>query len=514
MDTSFYIGMFKDRLHWFLLCVAVFTAAGVGLAVKLPATYRAAAVLVVESEKIPDELAASTVETAAVETLEIIDQRIRSREAMLDLATRMRVYGTATDTLAADAIVRDMRDRITYDIDGSGRDGVRATLLTVAFDDPLPARAAAVANELVTLVLAEDVRMRTTVARQTLEFFEQEVARLDQDLSRMNARILTFREENRDALPEGATFLRARLDEAEANLALLEDRAEAVRRQRERQQRLHDSLRTIDDTASRPAQTREERILSGLRRQRDALPSGDPQRAEFEDRIESLSRRVNSERLASGRGGAFARTMADYDAELDEIAAQTARLTQEVEAARVALAATPGNALTLATLERDYDLLRSQYTQAVEAKSLAETGDAIETLSKGQRISVIEQAVIPGAPFKPNRVLIAGGGLFAGVSLGLILVGGLIFMQRGLRRPDDLVTALGITPFGVLPYIYTEAELESQRRQLRMGIGAAVLSVPVALAAVHMLVIPLDLLVALALRKLESLPALIGLRTD
>ena len=62
---------------------------------------------------------------------------------------------------------------------------------------------------------------------------------------------------------------------------------------------------------------------------------------------------------------------------------------------KTSIEATPGNAITLDTLERDYANIRIQYDQAVANKARAETGDIIEALCKGQRISVIEQAVVP-----------------------------------------------------------------------------------------------------------------------
>jgi polysaccharide biosynthesis transport protein len=61
-------------------------------------------------------------------------------------------------------------------------------------------------NEYVTRVLDENVRLRTGLAVQTLDFFEQEVARLGEDLSRQSARILEFKNSNIDALPEGMNY--------------------------------------------------------------------------------------------------------------------------------------------------------------------------------------------------------------------------------------------------------------------------------------------------------------------
>ncbi len=129
----------------------------------------------------------------------------------------------------------------------------------------------------------------------------------------------------------------------------------------------------------------------------------------------------------------------------------------------MSIEATPGNAITLSTLERDYANVRTQYDQAVANKARAETGDVIEALSKGQRISIIEQAVVPRDPERPNRALIAAGGVGGGMMLGLGMVLLLELRNAGIRRPVDLTTRLGIAPFATLPYYRTEGEILRRR---------------------------------------------------
>ncbi len=87
--------------------------------------------------------------------------------------------------------------------------------------------AAAVTNEVVTLILRENVAMRTTVAGQTLEYFVQEVARLDRELAEQGAAILAFKEANKDALPDSLDFRRSQQAAAQERLLLIE-RDEAI----------------------------------------------------------------------------------------------------------------------------------------------------------------------------------------------------------------------------------------------------------------------------------------------
>ncbi|UWQ21848.1 Wzz/FepE/Etk N-terminal domain-containing protein [Jannaschia sp. W003] len=505
-DLAFLLALFRRRAHWFALVAALVAALGLLLAMLAPATYRASAKLVVESEKIPDTLAASTVRTQALEHLHIIEQHILARETLVEMAARMGLPGP--EGTAGDALVEDLRARIAVEItgDASVRQRAEATLLSLAVDAATPQEAAAITNELVTLVLAEDVAMRTSVARQTLDFFAGEVARLEAELTRAAAAILAFREEHREALPDSLEFRRARVALLREQLVALDARQDEVERRERRQVRLHRSIHGIDDTAADPARplpsaagSAERRRLRGLRAQRDALPRGDPARAEFDRRIAALERLVDDAAAAAPRS-AYERRLDDFGTELAELEARRAGFLAEIDALERSIAATAGLGTQLAALERDEGNLRAQYDEAVAARAVAETGDAIETLSRGQRVAVIEQAVPPSAPHSPNRVLIAAGGLAAGVALGLLVVSAMVLLTGDLRRPADLVAGLGIAPFGTLPYLCTRAERRHARLRLAGGTALAALLLAGGLSALHLLVAPLDLLAAAVLR--------------
>jgi Na+/glutamate symporter len=126
-------------------------------------------------------------------------------------------------------------------------------------------------------------------------------------------------------------------------------------------------------------------------------------------------------------------------------------------------------------------------------------------MSKGQRISVIEQAVAPKEPARPNRPVIAAAGVGGGIVLGFALVALLTFLHAGIRRPADLTAKLGITVFATLPYLQTAREIR-RRRLRRLAIVAAVLVVVAALLwAINTYYMPLDLLMDQLVQRLSLL---------
>jgi uncharacterized protein involved in exopolysaccharide biosynthesis len=520
MDFSFYISRFMRRVHWFVLVLLACSALGVTVARLLPTVYLAEARLVVESEQIPDELAASTVRTEASEQLQIIQQRILTRDTLIEMANRLQIYapasGEAAQLIAADDIVEDLRERIAIITTGGtqARGPVQATLVTVGFEAPTATMAAAVANEVVTLILREDVEMRTNVARQTLDFFEQEVARLEQELTQRGAAMLAFKEENQEALPDSLEFRRNQ-QAVEQERLLQITRAEAeLRERRERLVQLHGATgRTDIDTA---AQTPEQRDLQALQdelsRQLAVLSPQNPKIKLLEAQIASLEKIV-AEQLVGSATDEEGRELSAYDIQLSDLDGQLLFMTEQktriaatMESLQASIEATPGNAIALETMERDYANVRAQYDLAVQNKGRAETGEIIEALSKGQRITVIEQAIAPREPASPPRLLIAIGGIAAGLGLGVGLVVLIEVLKAGIRRPADLTAGLGITPFATLPYLRTRWEIRRRRGLIGLAFALALIGIPAGLWAVHTYVTPLDLLIQNAMPRFSLLP--------
>jgi uncharacterized protein involved in exopolysaccharide biosynthesis len=511
MDFRFYFSLFTRRLHYFLVMLCACTAIGVTLAFVLPPVYRAEAVMIVESQQIPDELAATTVQTETTEQLQIIQQRILTRDRLLEMANRLSIYGNlvGADRMPPDEIVEDMRERIQILTTGgqTRRGPVQATIVRVSFDAETAALSAAVTNDVVTLILQENVEIRTNVAGQTLEFFIEEVNRLDRELAARGADILNFQEDHLDSLPDSLEFRRTQQSAAQERLTQIERDEASLRDQRERLVALYEHTGNVGTPGAGVTLTEKQRILITLQDELAiALAVMSPQNPRIKvlkARVAAAETAVTEEAAANMQAAdngrllsPFEIQLADIDGKLAFTTAQKAQIIATMENLRQSIEATPGNAITYETLQRDYENLRQQYDLAVANRARAETGDTIEALAKGQRISVVEQAVAPRAPVKPNRLLLALGGFGAGIVMGLGLIGLLELLNTSVRRPVDLSNKLGITPFGTVPLIRTQWEIVRRNAIITTAFATALVAIPIGLRLVHLYVTPLDLLLA------------------
>ena len=265
LDFKYYLSVFWRRFPYFLVIAALISALGLTVAALLPPVYRATARMLVETPQIPGDLAQSTVPVNAIEQIEIIQQRLMTRADLLGLAERFDIYADR-EGMSANDVVDDMRARVIFNTDRPLRNGrpiEGATIISVSFDAPTAGLSADVTNEITTLILQENVQLRTDRATDTLEFFEQEVARLGGELDRIAAQILAFKNENEDALPDSLDFRRNEQTLNQERLLQLEREEASLRDARARMVAIYEQTGRVSTNRQLSP---EEQELADLRR--------------------------------------------------------------------------------------------------------------------------------------------------------------------------------------------------------------------------------------------------------
>lgn len=509
IDFAYYRSIFWRRFPYFIIVAALLSSAGLVVAMILPPEYEARATLLVEGAQIPERLAASTVRTSPTEQLRVIEQRLMTRANLVDIAERLNVYARAeNEPVRASQIVDDMRARTRFNARAAraGRGGGDTTFMTISFLSENPSTAAEVTNEFVTLILQENVEMRTAVAGDTFDFFAQEVDRLGTELDAQAAKIVEFKGSAGRALPESQQFLADRQQFLQNRLAMIDQESEQLEDQRERIIALFDAGLGQEDERT---QTPRQRALNAARDELDSAllvySEANPRVRLLRARIAQLEEKVQEELTdlaqveAEEEAEEFDPVKARVDAQVDELdtrnvalGEEAVRLRQEIDEIDALLAQIPANSLTLQTLERGLANIQNQYGAAVGRLSQAETGERIELLAKGQRISIIEQATPPSNPTTPNRPMIAGAGVGAGILAGLALIVLLELFNSAIRRPVEITEKLGITPIAVLPYMRTDAQVAWRRIIVLLIVCGLLLVVPTLIYLVHNHFVPLD----------------------
>jgi len=506
-ELRFYVSILLRRLPLIVVITGILTGVSVYIALTLPTTYRAEALLLIESPQIPGELASSTVSDNVEEQLEIIEQRLLTRANLLEIADKFAVFPNRSE-MVPDEIVDRMRAQTGFRRSGGGRGGAARTL-TVSFSAQRPGVTAEVVNEYVTRVLQENVQMRTGIAEETLSFFEQEADRLGQDLDLQSQRILEFKNANIDALPEGMDYRMNRQSLLTERLAQLQRDRESLLDQRRRIIEIFEATGRVagaPQASLSPDQRQLQQLQDELQSARALYSEQNPRIRVLVTRIEQLESRVAETSGATDTSvdpnqALLNLQLGEIDSRVEYIDEQTGIINAELNELENAIAKTPSNSITLQALERDYANIQSRYDAANARLAAAAVGERIELTSKGQRISVLRQAIVPRQPDSPNRPLIAAGGFAASLGIATAIVVLLELLNRTVRRPADLARALQITPLGTVPYIATRNESYRKRGGLMAVIAIIAIGIPAGLYLLHVQYMPLDLLADRAMSR-------------
>ena len=505
IDFPFYRSIAIRRLPLFLLISLAAAGFAVYVAMKLPPRYASTARLLVESAQISGQLVESTVNVDANEQLQIFQQRLMTRENLLDIARKYNVYPDLA-TLPADRIVSKMRGDTSIVLQ-SGRD--RATFMVMSFTADSPQIAAGVLNEYVTQILNENAKFRKTRATDTLDFFRNEVDRLNKELEDQSAKILVFQTDNKDALPSTLDYRLSRQSQIIDTMNRNNQNKVSLEDQKRRIQQLYNATGASSD--KKATQTPDELELSNLEDQlSQSLLIYTPQNPKvklLQARVDALRKKVAAATEVGdssvSRNETLMRIQLEgIDQQITDLDAQNTTLQKELDRLTATIEKTPSNKIALDALDREYNILESQYNAAVSRMNTASAGERVEVLSKGQRVTVVDQPSVPDVPTSPNRKKIAVGGTVLGIALASILIVVLELLNSSVRRPVDLTQRFGISPLAVLPIVQTPADRFIKQATVLGIVAVWVLGVPLALFLIHTYYLPLDLIASKAIQRL------------
>ncbi len=133
------------------------------------------------------------------------------------------------------------------------------------------------------------------------------------------------------------------------------------------------------------------------------------------------------------------------------------------------VALSPDRELEIQRLRQEVENNRALYNSFVQQSAAAQITEAFENAKVGGRFVVLEPAMRPTAPGKPNRPVLI---LLAFVLGGMIGVGTVLVVERhdeSVRTADEIESLLGLPVLGAVPRV---EELDRSRRRRGPAAGA------------------------------------------
>ncbi len=541
------------------------------IAVTIPPVYRSTGTVLIEEPEIPREFIRSTITSFAAERLQIIQQRVVTTQNLISIIKKLNLYTKERREKPIAEIAAGFRDKMAMDLVSaevvdprSGQQRKAVIAFNVSFEDGNRAVAQKVANELVSLYLNENLRIRRERAAETTGFLGEEANRLGKQVSDLEARMADFKRRNSGVLPDQLGLNMSALSRTQAQLSDANQRLQALEERRivlESQLSQLDphGVRVIDGQTVMSPADRLKALETKLISMRGTYGPQHPDVIKVEHEIEVLKKEtgggtsVNSlkkqlatiedelsvqrkrygdkypdviklEREAKSLRSAIRNSKDTKDefstkpdnptyimtqsqlktlkAEMDAVNKERVKLQASLQDYEQRVLKIPENEREYLSLKRDYENAYSKYRDVKSKQLEAQLAEAMETERKGERFSLIEPPQLPIEPIRPNRLAIVFiGFVFAGAA-GV----GNVFLAEALDESiygaKGLAAVVGQAPLVVVPIIGEQRE-ERPKRWPWIALAALVFLILLAggLVAYNHYVRPLDVLWFSTLRR-------------
>jgi polysaccharide chain length determinant protein (PEP-CTERM system associated) len=481
----------------------------------LPVRYRSATTILVQQPAVPKNYVDPNINDDVQARLASLTQQILSRTRLLLIANRLHLYGDSRQTLTPDQIVERMRDDIGIDL---VRDPQTEAIsgFTVSYSAASPRIAQSVVSELTGLFINENQATLQQESESTTSFLQKQLADARTSLALQDAKVKAFQAAHEGELPSQEASNLQILSGLQAQLQTEEDALNTAQQQKVYFQSLleqYDTLHVPTQTAGgaptglaavdaqlgkMKAQLADLRVryteeYPAVQNLEVEIATATHQRDQLAGELDARAKAAKlhpaetsaSTSMDPTTSSAVLQLQSQLQATQTDIANRKhdiATLEARINAYQARLNAEPASEEELADLTRGYEQSQTNYNDLLKKESDSAMATSMEQMQEGERFSVLDPPSLPIKPDSPNRVKLCGVGLACGLLLGLVVAGGLEFMDDRLHNEKEIEKLLPLGIIGEIPEIRTAAEEKHLRKKAFLGWTVAAL-VLVAIAA-------------------------------
>lgn len=496
-----YVDLFLRNKWLITLPFLVITLGSLIVSLAIPNIYQASTTILVVPQKVPENYVRSTVPAAVADRLQTLNQQIMSRTRLQQVIERYGLYREEAKKMAPEEIIELMRKKIDVSVNQRTRSGVNS--FTLSFQNPDPRIAMQVTNGLASLYIEENLKLRERQAKETANFLDRELEKLEKQLAKKEALLSAFKQKYMGELPDQQDANLRMLDRLEVQYQTSSSALEAAKdRQIQLQQQLN-QLHAAGNTvvvggqvmAADPDVDRLEKMKEYLSVLRTRYTEAHPDVISLKAKIRKLEKEVAAKKrpesgssvgqVAGHRASSPAAVelnnqLVSVRREISQLQRELKRLRAEIDTVNAKVENAPKREAELVALTRDYGNLHQNYQNLLDRKIEAQLAENLEMQQQGEQFKILDPAQLPVKPFKPDRrkILLAGMVLGLGIGVGLALL--LDFLGKSYRYVPEIEEELGVPVLVTIPKILTGKELKWRKMK---NIGGVLVVFMVVLAA-------------------------------
>jgi uncharacterized protein involved in exopolysaccharide biosynthesis len=339
-----------------------------------------------------------------------------------------------------------------------------------------------VAQRLSNDFIEQHIESRITLSQKSLEFIDDELARLAERIRVIEGRVAEVKNANPGRLPEDMTATQRRLERLMTDMAFAQrSLAEAISDEAFFRSQINNAPMSIGEMTPENRLKSLDLLIAEHRAKgfTDKHPDVVKTKLEMETLKQSIARGELEGADGADRILSYSQQSAEAErrrAALRKVSAEDelVRLQVAVDELQMQLAQTPAVAELLDGLDREYRHLFNSYQDFSNRQLEANVQAQLERRQLGEQFRVLEAAFVAPEATSPNRLLIFILGSFfavaAGVGIGMVRES----LDSSLHSARQLQTATSIPVLAAIPKILLEADLAALRRsRIKTSLAAA-----------------------------------------
>lgn len=481
-------------LRWKLIVACLLVAITVGLVVylRMPKVYQCTSLLSYERQQInPARMAPERDRDnqRLRDTISTLSNVVISRNNLEDIIKQFDLYAEARQHLPIEDVIDSMRKHIQI------APSSRGDTFTVSFEGRDPDKVMKVTNGIASKFIEENLKYRSARATDTSKYTQDELDLAKTVLDKKEQGMRDYKLKYYNEMPEQRESNLVRLQSLHEQYQGVQDSIQDLERTKvmvQEQINLRRRLASVMGSGSATSdmgQRQQDQPISPWQRLQQLRSHLEALQVRYTDKhpeirrtkqlIAKMEADLEGEKPSSGAQKS-ARSRQIEDPEIGQLRIQLKEITLNINKLQVDqktiraeipqyekwIAAAPVREAEWNTLTRDYDELRRHYDFLVSQNLQASSVEHMERKQKGSKFKIVDSAVYPDKPFKPNFVQIFLIVVAAGLGGGAGLVFIKDFVDTSFKDASEIESYLDIPVVSSIPYLERHDETGKNRGKM------------------------------------------------
>jgi polysaccharide chain length determinant protein (PEP-CTERM system associated) len=484
-----YAEILKRRIWLILASALLFLGIGLSISFLIPPRYVSQTLVLIEQQKVPEDYVKPVVNEDLNARLASMKEQILSRSRIEPIIDRFNLYSGSKYTMDDRLDLTRKAIGINPIPAGPSSHGMPGFYITFQAQDAHTAQQ--VCGEITSLFVSANLSARQESAEGTTDFLKQQLGDAKRNLDEQDAKLAGFEQKYLGKLPDqepsNMNALQAMTTQLDASTQALsrmqqeETFLQAMVAQQEQEQTSAGASPATEAGAAPDSLSSQLKAAVAQEKDLESLYTPDyPDVVSIKRRVASLRAEVarNAAEPAKGKPS----TARTESPQLQQLRAQlraereaivTARqeqghIEQQVRNYEARIDASPRVEEEYKKITRDHETALQFYNTLLTKMNESSMATALEQRQQGEQFRVMDAPNLPDSPTFPKHGIFAGGGLAAGLFLGLLLAGLLEYRDTSVRNESDIWAFTKLPTLAVVSYVNILAppRAASERRRL------------------------------------------------